>query len=175
MLIPVMLLRKKSLLMHKILIPIFLLLFTTISSNSSDLPVPRWVSLKGDANLRKGPFPESTIIYRYQLKGYPMEIIRDIDDWKQVRDPKDGVTGWMSKILFSGKRYVLTSNKPYSYGYDATDKNKIIAKIDPFVHAKLNKCDTSWCNITITTDDKDIKVWIEKNNLLGVYSYEIIN
>ena len=118
MLIQVMLLRKKSLLMHKILIPIFLLLFTTLSTSSSDLPVPRWVSLKGDANLRKGPFPEATIIYRYQLKGYPMEIIRDIDGWRQVRDPKDGVTGWMSHILFSGKRYALTSKEPFSYGYD---------------------------------------------------------
>ena len=105
--IQVMLLRKKSLLMHKILIPIFLLLFTTLSTSSSDLPVPRWVSLKGDANLRKGPFPEATIIYRYQLKGYPMEIIRDIEGWRQVRDPKDGVTGWMSHILFSGKRLSL--------------------------------------------------------------------
>ena len=75
--------------MHKILIPIFLLLFTTLSTSSSDLPVPRWVSLKGDANLRKGPFPEATIIYRYQLKGYPMEIIRDIEGWRQVRGPKD--------------------------------------------------------------------------------------
>ena len=173
--IQVMLLRKKSLLMHKILIPIFLLLFTTLSTSSSDLPVPRWVSLKGDANLRKGPFPEATIIYRYQLKGYPMEIIRDIEGWRQVRDPKDGVTGWMSHILFSGKRYALTSKKPFSYGYDKSNKNKILAKIDPFVHAKINKCDSSWCKITIIDDEKEIKVWIEKSNLLGVYPHEIIN
>jgi SH3-like domain-containing protein len=37
-----------------------------------------------------------------------MEIIRDIEGWRQVRDPKDGVTGWMSHILFSGKRYSRT-------------------------------------------------------------------
>ena len=104
-----------------------------------------------------------------------MEIIRDIEGWRQVRDPKDGVTGWMSHILFSGKRYALTSKEPFSYGYDKPTKNKILAKIDPFVHAKINKCDSSWCRITITDDEKEIKVWIEKNNLLGVYPHEIIN
>ena len=95
--------------MQKILISIFIILLSTVLVFPKDLPVPRWVSLKGDANLRKGPSTDASIIYRYQLKGYPMEIIRDIDGWRQVRDPKDGVTGWMSHILFSGKRYAPVS------------------------------------------------------------------
>ena len=111
--------------MQKILISIFIILLSTVLVFPKDLPVPRWVSLKGDANLRKGPSTDASIIYRYQLKGYPMEIIRDIDGWRQVRDPKDGVTGWMSHILFSGKRYALTSKEPFSYGYDKPNKNKI--------------------------------------------------
>ena len=161
--------------MQKILISIIIILLSTVLVFPKDLPVPRWVSLKGDANLRKGPSTDASIIYRYQLKGYPMEIIRDIDGWRQVRDPKDGVTGWMSHILFSGKRYALINKFPYSYGYDKPNKNKILVKIKPYVHAKINECDSSWCKIIIVNDNKEVKVWIEKNNLLGVYPHEIIN
>ena len=39
-----------------------------------------------------------------------MEIIQDAGDWKKVVDRRDGVTGWMNKILFSGKRYAITKN-----------------------------------------------------------------
>ena len=50
--------------------------------SESGLPIPRWVSLKGDANLRYGPTTDANIIYRYQHKGYPMEILRETDGWR---------------------------------------------------------------------------------------------
>ena len=59
--------------------------------SETGLPIPRWVSLKGDANLRYGPTTDANIIYRYQLKGYPMEILRETDGWRYVKDPQDGV------------------------------------------------------------------------------------
>ena len=161
--------------MHKILIPIFLLLFTTYLANATnDFPVPRWVSLKGDANLRKGPHMLATIIYRYEFPNYPMEIIQDAGDWKKVVDRRDGVTGWMNKILFSGKRYAITKTSPYSFGYDKPSKNKIIAKISSDVHVKLEECDTVFCKISLEHQNKNLKLWIEKSNLIGVYMNEII-
>ena len=161
--------------MHKILISIFLLLFTNLSVFSSDLPVPRWVSIKSDsANLRKGPYIDSTIIYNYQFRGYPMEIIQDAGEWKKVVDRRDGVTGWMNRILFSGKRFVITSKVPFAYGYDKPNK-KIIAKISPDVHASIDQCDTKWCKILIKEENKNLKIWVEKKNLIGVYETEIIN
>tara|TARA_B100000965_G_scaffold169026_1_gene140981 strand:- start:311 stop:676 length:366 start_codon:yes stop_codon:yes gene_type:complete len=84
------------------LISFFVLSFFVINIAYADLPVPRWVSLKGDANLRKGPTEDATIIYRYQLKGYPMEILRDIDGWRYVRDPLDGVeAGWHNSYFLA--------------------------------------------------------------------------
>ena len=160
--------------MIKFLASVLVLSIFLFNSVNAELPVPRWVSLKGEANLRRGPSMDATIIYRYQLQGYPMEIIREIDDWRQVRDPQDGVTGWMSHILFSGKRYAITSESPFTYGYDSPKKNKILVKLSPGVHAKMEKCDASWCKLTIDHENSKINVWVKKINLLGVYRHEII-
>ena len=161
--------------MIKLFIRILILSIFVLNSAYAELPVPRWVSLKGDAHLRKGPTEDATIIYRYELKGYPMEILRDIDGWRYVRDPLDGVEGWMAQQLFSGKRYAITSKSPFSYGYDDPRKNKILVKLSPRVHAKINECDSSWCELIIENKSSKIKVWVAKTDLLGVYSYEIIN
>ena len=157
------------------LISFIVLSIFAINIVHADLPVPRWVSLKGDANLRKGPTEDATIIYRYQLKGYPMEILRDIDGWRYVRDPLDGVEGWMAQQLFSGKRYAITTKSPFSYGYDSPRKDKILVKLSPKVHAKINECDSSWCELIIESNGSKTIAWVEKNDLLGVYNHEIIN
>ena len=156
-------------------ISIIVLSIFAINIAYADLPVPRWVSLKGDANLRKGPSPDATIIYRYQLKGYPMEVLRDIDGYKYVKDNLDGVEGWMAKQLFSGKRYAITTKSPFSYGYDSPRKDKILVKLSPKVHAKINECDSSWCELTIENNGSKITAWVEKADLIGVYKHEIIN
>jgi|TARA_B100001540_G_scaffold242387_1_gene217211 SH3-like domain-containing protein len=157
------------------LISFIILSIFVINIAHADLPVPRWVSLKGDANLRKGPTEDATIIYRYQLKGYPMEILRDIDGWRYVRDPLDGVEGWMAQQLFSGKRYAITAKSPFSYGYDSPRKDKIVVKLSPKVHAKINECDSSWCELIIESNGSKTIAWVEKIDLLGVYNHEIIN
>ena len=161
--------------MIKLLIQILTLTVFMLSSSFAELPVPRWVSLKGDAHLRKGPTEDATIVYRYEFKGYPMEILRDIDGWRYVRDPLDGVEGWMAQQLFSGKRYAITTKSPFSYGYDSPRKDKILVKLSPKVHGKINECDSSWCELIIESNGSKITAWVEKSDLIGVYKHEIIN
>ena len=50
--------------MIKLFIQILTLTVFMLSSSFAELPVPRWVSLKGDAHLRKGPTEDATIVYR---------------------------------------------------------------------------------------------------------------
>ena len=55
--------------MIRLIILIFFLMNPLASAfdkgSESGLPIPRWVSLKGDANLRYGPTTDANIIYRY--------------------------------------------------------------------------------------------------------------
>jgi SH3-like domain-containing protein len=150
------------------------LAFAFDKGSESGLPIPRWVSLKGDANLRYGPTTDANIIYRYQHKGYPMEILRETDGWRYVKDPQDGVEGWMRSFLFSGKRYAITKTEPFSYGYDNTKKNQILVKLNRGVHTSIKHCDSKWCLLEMTLEEDELDFWVEKKNLFGVYSNEII-
>ena len=94
----------------KIIIITFLIFFPA-SMFANELPVPRWVSLNAEANMRKGPSTNASIMYRYQFEGYPMEILRQTETWRYVRDPMTGTEGWMNRILFNGSRHIITSNK----------------------------------------------------------------
>ena len=152
-----------------------LIIFPLHSFAKEDLPVPRWVSLNAEANMRKGPSTNASIIYRYHLAGYPMEIIRQIDGWRYVRDPLTNTEGWMSHILFNGARFVITSNKDVNYGYKSANKNKLVAKLAYGVHGKILNCNSNWCYVAITDNEETNKLYIEKKNLYGVYSHEIID
>ena len=173
-----MLLKKKNLSMIRLLLLLFFVFSVSASAldkgSETGLPIPRWVSLKGDANLRYGPTTDANIIYRYQLKGYPMEILRETDGWRYVKDPQDGVEGWMRSYLFSGKRYAISKTEPFSYGYNNTKKNQILVKLDSGVHTTIRNCDSKWCHLEMTLNNEEIDFWVEKKNLFGVYSNEII-
>ncbi len=160
--------------LKKIIIIAFLV-FLSNSIFANELPVPRWASLNSEANMRKGPSTNASIMYRYQFKGYPMEILQQTETWRYVRDPMTGTTGWMNRILFNGTRHIITANKEYSFGYKSADKSKIIAKLAFGVHGKILSCDSSWCYVSILNQEKIRKMYIEKKNLHGVYAHEIID
>src|ERR1700761_4027499 len=57
------------------------------------LPVPRFVALRSDdVNLRAGPGTRYPIEWVFKRRDLPMEIEREFDVWRLVRDP-DGVRG----------------------------------------------------------------------------------
>ena len=162
------------------MIRVFLIAFITFfaihNSYSEDFPIPRWVSVKYDAYLRYGPTKDANIIYHYLKSGYPLEVIHQTEDqlWRKVRDPRDGIEGWMHRTVLKSERFAITYKSPFIFGYDGTKKNKILAKIERDVHSKIMKCNSSWCKIKIDQDNKDLIVWVEKKNILGVYPHEII-
>lgn len=156
-----------------VLIIIFSLsVFSNVAA--AELPTPRWVSVKHDAYLRYGPTKDANIIYHYLKSGYPLEILRQTEEWRLVRDPRDGIEGWMHRSVLKGKRYAVTFKSPFVYGYDNPKKNQILAKLERDVLSEIKKCNANWCKITINHKDQDTTVWVEKNNLLGIYPHEII-
>src|SRR6185295_13515380 len=71
------------------------------------LPLPRFASLdSSEANLRAGPGKDYPILWVYQRRGLPVEIIQEFDTWRRIRD-RDGTVGWVQQNLLSGKRSAL--------------------------------------------------------------------
>ena len=66
--------------------------------------IPRFVSLKSDrVNLRQGPGTEYPTAWVFRRAGLPVEVIKEFEGWRQVRDA-EGTTGWVSGAMLSGRR-----------------------------------------------------------------------
>ena len=58
-------------------------------------------------NVRNGPGLNHLLIYKILIKGYPLKVISEFDNWKKVRD-FSGRVGWISKSQLTSERYVIT-------------------------------------------------------------------
>lgn len=138
----------------------------------TNLELPRFVSLKSnDANLRVGPSINYPIELKYIQKNLPLEIIDEFDVWRKTKD-HEGNIGWLHKSLIKGDRFVLIQiesdsdikiyNRPNGKEIGLIKKNNIL---------KLNECIVHWCKIK----NDNIKGWVSKQNIWGVYSSELLN
>jgi SH3-like domain-containing protein len=154
----------------------------------SNLPLPRYVSLKRDkVNMRRGPGPDHPIIEVYQRRNLPVEVLNEFDHWRKVRDPA-GEEGWMTDVMLAGEpRYAMVMAKngkpPGKPPAGAASKDagwpvrrapdvkaRTIAIAMPGVIAELRHCPQSWCEIKAGNRTG----WIERAALWGVYPGEVI-
>ena len=142
------------------------------TGSETGLEIPRFVSLKSnDVNLRVGPSINYPISLKYVSQNLPIEIIDEFDLWRKIRD-HEGNTGWLHKSLIKGDRYILTYNKiAKDINLFSRPNGKIIGVIKKNNILDLNNCILNWCKVS----KKNIKGWILKKNIWGVYESEIYN
>ncbi len=100
------------------------------------LPLPRFASLdSSEVNLRAGPGKDYPILWVYQRKGLPVEIIQEFDTWRRIRD-RDGTVGWVQQNLLSGKRGALVIDEARTLRTDPTGGAKAVAILQPGVVAR---------------------------------------
>ncbi len=143
----------------------------------SGLPVPRFVSLKSDrVNLRNGPGTDYPTGWVYRRAGLPVEVIKEFESWRQVRD-SEGATGWVLQSLLSGRRTGLvlpwerkTGSPPPLVPIMASDSERsgVVANVEAGVIADLHACDGRWCRVTVD----QYAGYIEQKKLWGVYEGE---
>ena len=141
------------------------------NGETSGLPLPRFASLKSDnVFMRTGPSMDYPIRWIYKREGLPVEIIQEFDSWRRIKDP-EGETGWVHKILLSGKKTALIKSKAPVLAYDADDLVRPVAKIESGYLVEIDKCDKRACFATFPPYEG----WIEKKSLWGVYASDIFN
>jgi SH3-like domain-containing protein len=129
----------------------------------SGLPVPRFVSLKSDrVNMRKGPGTDYPTAWVYRRAGLPLEVIKEFEGWRQVRDA-DGAAGWVLQSFLSGPPKVALR-------HDDSERARPVAMIEAGVIANLSNCDGRWCRVNIDR----FQGYIEQKKLWGVYEGEVI-
>lgn len=147
--------------------------------SGSGLPVPRFVSLKSDrVNMRNGPGTDYPTGWVYRRAGLPLEVIKEFEGWRQVRDA-DGAAGWVLQSFLSGRRTGLvvpwerkSEGAPPLVPVLSSDSasSGVVAQVEAGVIANLHSCDGRWCRISI----EQYTGYIEQKKLWGVYEGETI-
>ena len=136
----------------------------------SDASAREYASLRSDkVYLREGPTYQHRVLWVYQRKGWPVEIIDSYEGWRRVRD-RDGTTGWVSAAMLSSARtVVVTAATKTPISATPRPGAKVIALAEPGVVAGLKACKPHACKVSAG----DVDGWIEKNKIWGVGAGEV--
>ncbi len=111
--------------------------------------LPRFASLRSDdVNMRVGPGTRYRIEWVYKRRDLPVEIEREYDVWRWVRDP-DGIQGWVHQATLMGRRSFMVQNSNATLRSDPTDTASAVAILTPGVIGRIRSCEAAseWCNV----------------------------
>jgi SH3-like domain-containing protein len=144
------------------------------AAEKSAEPIPRFVSLRADTvNLRTGPGSRYPIEYVYHRKGYPLEIVAEFDQWRQVRDWQ-GTEGWVHQRMVNGNRNVVVQGTQRILRASGDNGAAPVAKLDPGVIAHLLECNSGWCRVEVQNGPSDVKGWLSRTEVWGVLPNEVV-
>ncbi len=149
------------------------------AAGGSGLPVPRFVSLKSDrVNLRQGPGTEYPTAWVFRRAGLPVEVIKEFESWRQVRD-SEGTTGWVLGTMLSGRRTAVIlpwevkpgqAQKTVVLRDDDSERADVVAQVEAGVLASIISCNGQWCRVSVG----GFRGYIEQTKLWGAYPGELI-
>ena len=114
---------------------------------TSGLPIPRFVSLKaGKAFVRSGPGDQYPVQWVYVRKGLPVEVIKEYQIWRQVRDDSGG-TAWINKSLLTGERTAVVTRTVRTLYARADLAAPPVWRIAPGAVVSLVLCEGAWCRV----------------------------
>ena len=135
---------------------------------SSGLPLPRFVSLRAaEVNLRSGPGVRYPILWVFHRKNWPVEIVDEFDNWRQVRDLR-GTRGWVHRSMVQGRRFVVVQGAEVQpLRAEENSKSGVVARLEPGVIARLEDEDCAaqkWCPVSV----ESFTGWLPAAVLYGV-------
>jgi len=145
----------------------------------SEAKVPRFVSLKANrVNLRKGPGTDYPTSWIFRRAGLPVEIVKEFESWRQVRDA-EGTTGWVLSTLLSGRRTAQilpwevkqSQERPQvALASRESEGSQPVALVEAGVIADVHSCDGEWCLVSVD----QYRGYVAQKKLWGVYAGEVI-
>ena len=135
----------------------------------TNLPIPRFVSLKADeGNARRGPSLSHRIDWVFTRRNMPLQITGEYGHWRRVRD-RDGQGGWIHYSLLSGVRHVIIEGDMASLYLKPNPESSVNAYVEAGVVARLGTCSLDWCRISAHGS----KGWVPKKLLWGIFPEEL--
>ncbi len=140
--------------------------------SNSGLPIPRFVSLRAaQVNLRAGPGERYQIEWVYQRRDLPVEIEREFDIWRLIRDA-DGVRGWVQEVMVMGRRDFVVTGADRTLRHDPDDKSSAVAILNVGVIGRIRSCaaKADWCQVQVD----DYRGWLRREEFWGTLPGEAV-
>ena len=135
----------------------------------TNLPVPRYVSLKGsEGNARRGPSLSHRIDWVFRHAGMPLRVVAEFGHWRRVED-KDGAGGWIHYALLSGVRTALVTQDMVELRSRPHPDADIVARAEMGAIVRLGECEPDWCRIS----GGGQRGWVPKSTIWGVDPDEV--
>ena len=135
----------------------------------TNLPLPRYVSLKGnEGNARRGPSLSHRIDWVFRHAGMPLRVVAEFGHWRRVED-KDGAGGWVHYALLSGVRTALVTQDMLELRTRPNPDADVVARAEAGAILRLNECEPDWCRVS----GGGQRGWVPKTAIWGVDATEI--
>ncbi|MFT6579674.1 MAG: SH3-like domain-containing protein [Alphaproteobacteria bacterium] len=137
----------------------------------SGLKLPRFVSLHSDeVNVRAGPGVRYPVKWVFVRRRLPVEITAEFETWRKVRD-SSGAEGWVHRAMLSGRRSIVVVDKQTTMRRLPKAGSPAIARLDPGIVARIERCDLAWCSVETQGYDG----WVRRDGVWGLYKDETPN
>jgi SH3-like domain-containing protein len=134
--------------------------------------LPRFVSLRSDdVNMRAGPGTKYPIDWVYKRRDLPVEIEREFDVWRWVRDA-DGIQGWVHQATLMGRRDFIVQKADATLRAEANDTASAVAILKPGVIGRVRSCaaGSAWCEVQTGS----YRGFLRRTQFWGVFPDEAI-
>ena len=134
--------------------------------------LPRFASLRSDdVNMRAGPGTRYRIDWVYKRRDLPVEIEREFDVWRWVRDA-DGMQGWVHQATLIGRRSFIVQKADATLRSEANDTASAVAVLKLGVIGRIRSCEGSsdWCNVQTGS----YRGYLHREQFWGVFPNEAV-
>jgi SH3-like domain-containing protein len=136
----------------------------------TNLPLPRYVSLKGnEGKVRRGPGQSHRVDWVFTAAGLPLRITAEHENWRRIED-HEGAGGWVHYSLLSGRRMALVTQDMIDVLAKPDPRAMVQAKAEAGAIVRLLECGEDWCRIA----SDGLRGWVPKAALWGVEADETI-
>lgn len=136
-------------------------------------PLPRFAALRADeVNMRAGPGTRYPVEWVYQRRNLPVEILREFDVWRLVRDP-EGVQGWVHTAVLTSRRTLIVRGGEQVLRRSPDPAAQPVARLESGVVGTIRSCEAAsdWCQVQAG----GYRGYLPREAFWGVYRDEAVN
>jgi SH3-like domain-containing protein len=135
--------------------------------------LPIFASLRSDdVNMRAGPGTRYRIEWVYKRRDMPVEIMREYDVWRWVRDP-EGTEGWVHTATLTQRRSFIVRHADADMRSSASDTASVVAVVKVNVIGRIRSCEatSAWCFVQVGS----YRGYLRRDQFWGTLPGEAVN